>query len=289
MVGDNPSLESVVKEGKTNMYNPNNSRIGTTLIQILKITTAAIMLLVGLTILISVIGFIAYLAWAEYPFMLNISFNEVLSFWGLGSFDLKLSLILLCVLPALVLIYMGIKLFKKLTVHDVIIAGVMLIIWLGAAIYIGSATNNLVMQYNKSVTVHDYSDIKENPDTLFIRLDNRYSDFEPVFNERYAPIYRDKENYIIVPDLYVREDSLLTNYKLDIEKRAFARSKSKAAKKATAAKLDYRIEGSSIIINPHVFTNEKNFDKEIFWINIVTPKNKVVVVDPMLSGRFDDY
>lgn len=292
MVGTDPSLGSVVNRGgeRAEMYNPNNSKIGTTILQIIKITIAVILLIVGFSILIGAIGFGACYAWFDYPVSLSTSINDLIEISGLSAFNTILSTILLIVIPAIVMIYIGLKLFRRFTIRDLSFVAVLCLIWIGVIFYIGSMTGKVASQYSNREVASESVQLPTKSDSLFIKLDPSYIDAELVIEDSDLGIYKkiktDPSYYFFIPKIVVNTDTTLTDYKLDIKKAAFARSRNQARLKAENARLNYVVNDSLIVISPNEISRKEGFNKEVFEVTVNVPANKKVIIDPMLENKW---
>lgn len=284
MVGKDPSIEGVInRDGNMNAYNPNTTRLGTTLVQILKIFVGMIMIIIGLALFISGVAVTFFYSDLHHI----ISLGDLLSVVSMNTFDVKFSLALLLLLPATILIYLGIRMFWKITSRDLLFAGIAFLIWLGTAVYIGMIGGSTISQYRNNAEAVETVDLNTKSDTLYVKLDKQYNDARSSWDETNLQLFKldnDKTNsYLFLPRVTIEEDTTLTEIKMEITKKAFARSNYQAEQKANQASLSYTVNDSLVTITPKTFTNKTGFQGEWFKIKIKKPANKTVILDSFFT------
>lgn len=283
MVGKDPSLSGVINgDGSMNAYSPKTTKIGTIIIQIIKIIIAINLIINGITLFISgiVIGVFNIL---DFP----VSISDLLGIVALDTLNVKFSLCLLFMLPGIILLYLGIKLLRKITTRDFILSGIIFVIWLGTLFYLISVGGQTIMEYKSNAESIETIDAPLRGDTLFVRLEPDYRSADPVLsntgNSPETNFYK-KENdgetlYFLTPEIYIEEDTTLTDVRMEIKKKAFAKTLMQAEDRAKNAKLQYVLNDSSLTITPTLFSKKEGFNREWFTVNIYVPANKTVIVE----------
>ena len=90
----------------------------------------------------------------------------------------------------------------------------------------------------------------------------------------------------ILPYVKVRQDTSLTDYKVEILKKDYADNKITAKRKAEALHLDYNVTDSLITVNPKWYNNKDKWNLESFEIIVTTPNNKKVVMETPLKESY---
>ncbi|NDW08770.1 PspC domain-containing protein [Dysgonomonas sp. 520] len=291
MVGKDPSLEGLKNSEKNvNSYGDNRTPLGSTILKVIKIIISVFMILIGLSLFISAITGFIYFVNFDYP----VSLNELLDVFSLDTLDVKLSLGAVIFIPVIAILYYAVRLLQGMNVRDLVVGIVSFIVWIGAATYIGVNISKVAVNYANNSKSHESAEIETASNTLYIKLDNRFSDAMPiVVNSKNFNIYKFENekhsSYALTPPVNIEivEDTTIINYKLEISKMAFARSETQAYKHAEESKLPYSVSDSLVVINPVEFTKEKDFDRVLFKLNIKVPANKKVIIDPLLENTWD--
>jgi hypothetical protein len=91
----------------------------------------------------------------------------------------------------------------------------------------------------------------------------------------------------LLPKIRVKKDTTLTDYVVEIHKRAYADNAIAAKRESEILKLDYVLTDSLLVINPKWYNNSNPWDLETFEIVVTTPRNKSVLRQEPLRESYD--
>ncbi|MDR1810522.1 MAG: PspC domain-containing protein [Prevotella sp.] len=277
MTGKDPGIENVGQ--------PLQQNRGTGVWKVIKVCFGIIIGIKLLCILLALIATIAlFLGFSfnsDYP-----SFTTVLDILALNHWDVKLSALMIIVLPLLGIGYLCYKLlfWKRFTVRDAVISLLALILWAGACCYIGGVALNIASKHEQSADATETIDIKTASNTLYVKMMNEYADAVPVF-VKYKPLSMlysknaGNSSLIYVPQIVIRKDSTLSAFKIDIQKIAIDETRSAAQYKADSFHPDYTITDSLFVVKPLVFNKQHTWDRQSYYIIIRHPANKKVALE----------
>ncbi len=288
MSGADPSIEAI--ENRTaKISRRRESRIGSVLGSIIKAASGTIVFMIGIGIALAG-GFTIF-----FPAALDLpSISEVLSILGLYSANMNITLAIIWFLPATCLLYLGIIICTKITPKDFVIFGIALLIWIGACSYLGVISAKQAKNYKEHANFVEKVDINTPSDTLYVQL---HKDVQNAYrwkngnNELYT-LDGDPKSWFIFPGVQVNQDTIYKNFEIKIKKTAFDKNYQLAKTKATEAQLNYNIQDSLVLINPHLYNKNNPWNREFFEIEINCPINKTVIIDePINYGKhyFDNW
>ncbi|MDH6356004.1 phage shock protein PspC (stress-responsive transcriptional regulator)/uncharacterized membrane protein [Dysgonomonas sp. PH5-45] len=300
MMGLDPTVENVLNKDKNRVYySPTGSKAGTTALLIIKVIISIIMILIGISFLISAVAFICW-SFFEYPF----SLSDVLGIVNLDTFGISFSLIAAMLIPAFIFFYLGIKLLSKIKKRDWVICGVATLVWVGTSVYLLATGIKTASQYAHSSEVDEVHNVTTGSDTLFVKLAPEYYKIEKEPGKEYTRIESEflwennggqffrtdngkKRSLSFLPWIRVEAatDTTQTDYKLEAKKMVFARNSSFAQWKAEKQSLQYKVSGTDLYLSPATVNLENAIITEL---KITVPKSKTVIVAPPLEGMLYD-
>lgn len=221
-----------------------------------------------------------------------ISFPNYLLLLGFNTVNFKIAIILAAILPLFGLLCLMIKIIRRtpFTMQTLASFSVGLIFWFGAIFYLGNygfkfAKNHRDMALATETIALD--SIKS--DTLRIKL---LGDTNAVYTQpnNEGMLYKgDKMKYRqiqILPEIKIKEDSTLSNYKVEIRKKAHADELYKAEEKAKNMHLKYTQTGSLINIDPEWYDMDNPWDLQTYEIIVTAPFNKKVIIEKPLKENY---
>lgn len=281
MSGEDPSIEAI--ENRTaKITRRKDSHIGKVAGSIIRAVSGTIVFMLGIAIALAG-GFAIF-----FPAALDLpSISEALRIFGLYSDNMNIALAIIWFLPALCLIYLGIKIYTKITGRDLIIFGIAFFIWIGACSYLGVLTAKQAKNYKENAEFIEKINVNTLSDTLYIQL---HKDVQNAYrwknedNELYT-LEGNPKSWFIFPRIQVNQDTIYKNFEIKIKKTAFARNYQSAKTKATEAKFNYNIQDSLVLINPHLYNRNNPWNREFFEVEINCPVNKTVIIDEPINYR----
>ena len=285
MSGEDPSIEAI--ENRTvKITRKRESRIGTVLGSIIRAVSGTLVLMIGIAIILTGAFAIFFSSVLELP-----TIPELLGIFGLYSGNMSITLAIIWFLPAICLIYLGIKIYTKITSRDLIIFGIAFLVWIGASTYLGIISTKQAKYYKKHANFIEKVDISTSSDTLYVQL---HKDVQEAYrwkkgnNELYT-LDGNPRSWFVFPAVKVDQDTIYKNFEIKIKKTAFDRNHQAAKTKATEAQFNYSIQDSLILINPHLYNKNNPWNREFFEIEINCPANKTVIIDEPINFRRDYF
>lgn len=285
MSGEDPSIEAI--ENRTaKITRRKESRIGTAIGSVIRAVSGTIVFMIGIAIALA--GGLAIF----FPAALDLpSISELSRIFGLYSGNMNIALAIMWFLPAICLIYLAIIIYTKITTKDFVIFGVAFLIWIGACIYLGVVSAKQAKNYKEHAEVTEKVNINTTSDTLYIQL---HKDVQNAYrwnnkdNELYT-LDGNPKSWFIFPKVQINQDTIYKNFEIKIKKTAFEKNYQSAKTKATEARLNYSIQDSLILINPHLYNGNNPWNREFFEVEINCPVNKTVIIDEPISYRHHDW
>jgi len=213
---------------------------------------------------------------------------------GYDTWDFKTSLFLAAILPVIGFFILLIKILRRssFTSGSFVSFIICFIIWLGSVFYLGNKGFKFAYSHQSENSVIESVSQNIKSDTLFVRLGVDYKD------KRYLPqnwnfIYKGdkwKDRAIcILPNVKVEKDASITDYKIEIRKRAFGNNWASAKRNAELLKLDYTLSDSLFMLNPTWYDKHNRWDMEMFDVVITAPDNKKVIIEDDLDKSYLHY
>ena len=288
MSGADPSIEAI--ENRTaKISRHKESRLGSVLGSIIKAASGTIIFMIGIAIALAGGFAIFFSAALDLP-----SISEILSIFGLYSANMNITLAIIWFLPAACLLYLGIIICTKITPKDFIIFGIALLVWIGACSYLGIISAKQAKNYKEHADFTDRIDINTSSDTLYVQLDKDVQNAENCGrgNNILYTLDGNPRSWLILPKIKINKDTIYKNFEIEIKKTAFDKNYQLAKTKASEAQLNYNIQDSLVLINPHLYNRNKPWDREFFEVEINCPANKTVIIDEPINYRdhyFDNW
>jgi hypothetical protein len=284
MTGKNPGIENVGQ--------PLQQKRGSGVWKVLKVFFGII---IGLNLLWILLALIAALA-----LFLGFSFNSsypslttMLDILALNQWDVKLSALMVIVLPLLGIGYICYKLlfWKRFTGRDAVISLLAFILWVGSGCYIGGVGLNMANKHERRAAVTETIVVETASDALHVKIPDEYIDVNRY--EKTNLLYLKEGgnmSLIYIPHIVVREDSSLSTFKIEIEKTAFAQTRITAEQRAENFRPKYELTDSLLTVEPQVFDKQHPWNRQFYVVIIRYPANKKVILeDPLreLCGNAD--
>lgn len=283
MTGTNPSIEDIENRDINNASRYKGSGFRT----FLRIVGGIICGIIAFVTLIFILAIVGGAIWIHLNSDM-LSPSDYLAIFGLDDLNLKISFIMILLLPLLGIFYFSMKglLCSRLTMRDLIISIVCIFILLGSGLYFGNSVYNYARMIQHSGWVTDAVPLQTSSDTIYIRLDKRYLGARP---PKYFPdnriqtiIENNKQSLFFIPSVILTQDSTINSLNIEIRKRAEEETFHLAKQKAEDARLDYILNDSCIIFSPKLYNKENPWDAEQFDIIINSPVNKTVIIESPL-------
>lgn len=286
MTGADPSIENIEDRSQPSPKKYKGSAIGTILNVLINIFVGIIAVAVFLTML----GIITTLVWLYMDTEL-FGLNNYLVLLGYNSINLKIAFVLATLIPIGALFSLLLKILRRssFTSQTLVSFIIGLVIWIGAVVYISNKSIKFAQLHKERAEAVENLPVNTKSDTLIIKLGDEYLTANP---QPQNPIMfykgermRDRQ-VCILPYVKVRQDTSLTDYKVEILKKDYADNKITAKRKAEALHLDYNVTDSLITVNPKWYNNKDKWNLESFEIIVTTPNNKKVVMETPLKESY---
>lgn len=286
MTGVDPSIENIEEKPLQPIGKYRGGGVTTFFSLLLSIFVGCIAVLA----LFLLIAIVALLVWLYLDTDILATSNYMVLF-GYNTFDVKLAIVLVCVLPVLGLFSLMLKILRRSTFSTLALMSFIfgLIIWLGSAIYLGNKTAKFVYAHQNQEDVTDTISVNTTSNRLYVELDSEYLNSNTQPN---VPIllYRgsrlDDRSICILPNVFVEKDTTLTEYKIEINKKSFGENSLSAKRKAENIRFDYVITDSLLTLNPKWYNNREPWDSELYEITIKVPMDKEIKIGTPLQQYY---
>lgn len=282
MSGEDPTIESI-QSG--NVRSPKKgTKTGQVLLKIIRIIIGVFCYMIGISIVLGGIGMLFFSNITGLP-----SMSECLEIVGMNKSNLEISLIVAWFIPAIIFLYVGIRIMIKFTVRDLIIVGSLFAIWLISGIYIGTAATRLAKEYRHDALSIETIQPQTVSNTLYVELGKQYKNAESVAGENVAfKLEGENPSWFLIPSIRIEKDSTINDFSIEINKRAFAWSSNAARQKAEDAHFDIIMTDSLVTINPTLYNKNNIWDRQYYDITINCPTVKSVKTDAIFT-RYKGY
>lgn len=253
--------------------------LGRILLTILKTSCSIILFIIGLSILIIPI------IWIYFSYIFSIpSIGNIAETLGLSSWNTNTSLLFISVIPAILIIFIGIRLLTKFKKVDFTIMGIGLLIWIASLTFFSKEGTNKLKEYKVKAEYNKEFDIDQKYDTLYINIDKLYNDANPFFPYTNIYIMSDEPfSWFLLPKIKIIKDENFKDLKISITNYAWARNYNQAKGIAQKENNTINLNDSILRLEPHLFTKRNNFDRIFSEITIYTPINKEVKLDETIK------
>ncbi|MDU1891618.1 MAG: PspC domain-containing protein [Dysgonomonas sp.] len=282
MTGEDPSILNIEDE---RVKNTPGKYKGSSIGSALGIFVNIIVGLFAFVCALFLIFIIGGLLWFNFDTEV-VNLNNYLILLGYSTVKFKVAVFLALVLPVAGLMNLLFKILRRspFTTRTTISFVIGLVFWFGSLFYLSNKGMRFIdhSYANAEVPV----DIKT--DTLHVKIGEEYLDAIPQPNNP-AVYYRGererRRQVCILPTVHIREDSLLTDYKIEVGKNAFGSSRTSMKKNAESLDLEY--SNSQLIVKPRWYSQSDPWNQEIFDLYIYVPMGKKVIIEPPLSRSYD--
>lgn len=274
MSGEDPSIESI-QSG--NVRSPKKGeKAGKVLLKVISIVIGVFCYMIGISIILCGIGLLFFSNVTGLP-----TLTEFLEILGMDRANLDISMIVAWFIPAIILLYIGIRIMIKFTVRDLIVVGCLFAIWLLSSFYIGSAVTRFAREHKRDVSVTETIQTQTGSNTLYVELGQAYRKAESIGDDD-SSIFRlngQNTSWFFIPSVRVEKDSTANDFSIELNKRAFAWSISVARQKAEDAHFDISVNDSLVTINPKLYNKNNPWDRQYYDVVITCPATKEVKVN----------
>ncbi|EGK02638.1 PspC domain-containing protein [Dysgonomonas gadei] len=286
MTGADPSIENIEDRSQPAPRKYKGSAIGTILNIIINIIVGVFAIIIFFTMLSMIIT----LVWLYMDTEL-FGLNNYLVLLGYNSINLKIAVVLATLIPIGALLSLLIKILRRssFTSQTLVSFIIGLVIWIGAVVYISNKSIKFAHSHKEQAEAVDHLPVNTKSDTLIIKLGDEYLTANP---QPQNPImfYKGEKmkdrQVCILPYIKVKQDTSLTDYKVEILKKDYADNNITAKRKAEALQLDYNITDSLITINPKWYSNTDKWNLESFEVIVTAPSNKKVIMETPLKESY---
>lgn len=281
MTGEDPSIVNIEDRTKNTPKKYKGSFVGSALGVFINIIVG----LIAISCVIALILIVGALVWLHVDTEI-VGLSNYMILLGYNTVTFKIAVFLVAVLPIMGLINLLFKIIRRspFTSRTTVGLVVGLVIWFGALFYLGNKGMRYVDRHDVRVDVP----MPITTDTLHVKLAEEYLDAIPQPNN--PVMYYKGENerrrqVCILPIVHIREDSLLTDYRIEIRKSAFGQNRRSIKKNAESLDLDY--SGSNLIVSPKWYSQNDPWNLEVFDMYIYVPRNKKVILEAPLSRSYN--
>lgn len=287
MTGSDPSIENIDDRALSTSKKYKGSFLPDVVRVLFNIIIGFIAIITGLVL----ISMIITLMWLYFDTEI-INVNNYLGLLGYNTLNVKIAISIIVLLPSIGLLSLMIMIlrrspFKGRSLVSFLIG---LTIWLAAIFYLGSKGVAFANRHKEQATASENITLSTTSDTLHIRLGNEYDDAIPQPNNGYF-LYKSEKGknnkMCILPEVSIKEDSLATNFSIEIRKQSFGQNHFTANKNAERMKLNYVVKDSLFTISPPWYDNENPWKIENFRVIITTPAKKTVIVHEPLDNFYN--
>ncbi|MBL6962408.1 MAG: PspC domain-containing protein [Bacteroidetes bacterium] len=222
----------------------------------------------------------------------NISFAGLLSFITEPSLAMMAftGFLLLVGIPAIALVYMGIKLLFGIHLKNRIITGAFILLWVLGFVFLFISASVIGSNFHESVTLSSDFDLDEiESDTFIIKMyDNSIQEgFYFLKTDEMKIGQFNKEKYIyLTPGLSIEKINGETP-ELQIDMEAHGKTKFQARKNAQNTKLDWQQNSNGIAFSKYfsILEGEKWRNQEIDYI-LKLPVGQIIYLDESLEDVY---
>ena len=281
MSGNNPTIESI-ESGTSKIKRKSNSNLGVILSKILRFCCFVPIFLVGSWMVIAIMAFFGI------TYILGIpTLNDLLITLGIPS-STSMHLLILCIIPACMLIYFSIRFIIGFKKKDLIIGSIAFVIWLIPFVIVTKIGFDQANMYKGRAVTSDIAKIEINSDTLHIGLADLYKSAEPFTSN--VPLYlidRKPISWFVLPTITIDKDSSYKTIDVEIKTIVLDKNTNIAEDKAKNTSLKYTIKDSQMIIEPQVYSAKNIWNRQIFEIIIHCPIDKKIVYEKPIKRWLD--
>lgn len=287
MTGADPSIENIEEKPLKSIRKYRGSGVSSFFGVVLNV-------IVGIIIIFTIIFLIAvivFLVWLHYDTDV-LDFTNYLILLGLNTFSLKFAAWMICVLPLFGFLCLMLKILRRSSFTALTLASFILgfVIWLGSAFYLGNKIVKFV--YTSQIQSNSLEEVRLNTksNNLYVKLSDEYKHADTQPN---VPILLYKGDNLkerrlcVLPNIFIVEDSTLTDYNVEIYKKNYGGNSASAKMKVEKMKLDYTISDSLLVLSPNWYDNENPWDLGTFELTVKTPKGKSVELAMPLQEHYD--
>lgn len=281
MSGKDSSVQNIVS-GNAAQGGMRGSGLGQALKKILKVLFMVIL------VCIAVFGLITAFSAFVLPVFFNIpSAKDVMEAVGWYSPSAVIALTAMWLIPVFMIIYFIVRLMNRIVPRDLAVLGVAFLAFICAGLYLSAISINFAKDYRHMESYTEKFSPQLNSDTLQIKLAPLYHNSDNIFDSNEIYQIDDNKNisWFVMPRINIRRDTAYKQIEIEIKKHAFAGNKQKAFDKAKESRLNIAENNGGITINPHVYSKDNLWDREIFSITIFCPEDKTIIVDKLLESK----
>ncbi|MCD7971271.1 MAG: PspC domain-containing protein [Candidatus Azobacteroides sp.] len=286
MTGPDPSIEHI--RSRTD-YSSRPYR-GSSITRILKIMVKVFAGIIIVSLLLSLLGIIFSFTWLNFDSDI-LGINNYLILLGLNGWNFKIPLFLLLGLPFVGMVALLLKLLRPtpFTNRGIIIFIIGFILWCGSIFYLVGKSAKTAYFFQEEAQVFEEIKVRTQHDTLYVRLDESFMNAEQQPNNEsffYQGKKEKEKKLFILPKIKMEEDTLLTDYLVEIRKTSFGNKRKNGMKQVNNSRLDYNLQDSMMVIHPPVFSRKNRWDRSFYEIKIKVPKGKSIEISAPLKENY---
>jgi hypothetical protein len=286
MTGADPSIVNIEDRSQSASLK-RKSNVGACLRVLINIVTIFFIVIM----LIVVVSIVAVLLWLYFDTEIA-PFSNYLLLFGFNTINFKIAIFLAVLLPLFGLLALMFKIIRRtpFTRQTLVSFSIGLIFWFGSAFYLSNHSFRFVKNHREVATVTETLPMDSiTSDTLRIKL---MGDTGAVYTQpdnEYMLYRGDEMKYRqvqILPKITVKVDSTITDYKIEVRKKAYADEVYKAENKAENMHLNYTRSGGLINIDPEWYDNKHPWNLQTYEMIVTAPPGKKVIVDKPLRDKY---
>ena len=265
------------KKGRRNELR--GSVLGRILLKTLKISCSIILFIVGLSLAIIPI------IWIYFSYVMSVpSIGDIAETLGLSSLNTNISILLISIIPAIVLVFVAVRLLTTFKKADLKIICFAILLWIVSFTFFSKISIGEAKEYKVKAEYNKELIIAPKYDTLYISIDKLYSEANPLLPNSHIYINSDKPfSWFILPKINIVKDENFKDLKISINNYAWAKNYEQAKANAKEDKNIIMLQDSILKLEPQIFTKQNNYDRRYSEITIYTPINKEVIIEESIK------
>lgn len=281
MSGKEPSIQDI-ESGRSEPLIRQKSKVERVIPKVFKILLVVILF----SLAASLVGVFVFLMFFPAAFDFP-SLSDVLEVTGIYSPDILWTLVLVCLLPVFLVIYFSVRIIGGFKQRDFVILGSAFVIWIAICAYLGVKGVKIAADYRYKSIDTQLVVVNSPSDSIYLDLGMNYKNAVSSFyffdDDRNSdcPLRAYSENrkaWFFIPSVNLVEDDTKKQVEIWIQKKVFARTPYQADLKAKSSRFSVEQNDSLITLNPHVYSRDNHWDREVFDVTVYYPKGKKVVL-----------
>lgn len=287
MSGSDPSIENIEDRNQTTTRKYRGGFFSDAVRIFFNIILGTIAVITFL-ILVTIIGTLGWLYFDTEVF----GIRNYLFLVGFDTLNLQIAFVLALILPVIGLFCLTLKILRRTPFTSATLVQFLIgiVIWGGAIFYSSNKGIAFAREHRHEAKATDTISINTVSDTLYVTIADEYTDTNNQPNNT-AIIYkgdnRKNKRMAVLPEVIVKEDTLLTSFKVEVNKKNFGKTEAIANKNVRNMSLNYAITDSLLVVKPKWYDRDNHWNMESYQLIITTPRNKKAIVKPPLSNYYE--